>query len=71
MLEWNVMRENGLETEWRRELQVMLMLNFKAEMELLGDRDGGLERWVEEKLVSEMGDVSLGNKDGAEMGYEH
>ena len=30
-----VFEENGAEEEWRRELQVMLMLNVKAEMEIL------------------------------------
>lgn len=35
-----VMREDGGEAEWRRELQVMLMLNVKAEIEVLGDREG-------------------------------
>lgn len=55
MLEWNIMKENGLETEWRTELQVMLMLNFKAEMEFLGELEGGIEKWVEEKLVFEVG----------------
>lgn len=57
MLEWDLMRENGPEMEWRRELQVMLMLNFKAEMEVLGEREGGLEMWVQERLVEEMSGV--------------
>lgn len=56
MLKWDIMKENGLETEWRRELQVMLMLNLKAEMELLDECDGGLEAWVEARLVSEIDD---------------
>ena len=47
-----VMREGGGEAEWRRELQVMLMLNVKAEIEMLGEREGGMEAWVEEKLLA-------------------
>ncbi|MCJ1465772.1 hypothetical protein MMC07_004391 [Pseudocyphellaria aurata] len=38
------------ETGWRRELQVMLVLGYKAEMELLGEREGGVEAWLERKL---------------------
>ena len=51
MLEWDVLREEGLEGGWRREVQVMLMLGVKAEMEILGARDGGVEGWVEGKLL--------------------
>jgi meiotic recombination protein SPO11 len=51
MLEWDVLREEGLEGGWRREVQVMLMLGFKAEMEILGAKDGGVEGWVEGKLL--------------------
>ncbi|KAL9135728.1 MAG: hypothetical protein Q9175_003070 [Cornicularia normoerica] len=46
-----VLQEHGKEEEWRRELQVMLMLNVKAEMEVLAEREGGVRRWVEEKLL--------------------
>ena len=46
-----VFREDGSEEEWRRELQVMLMLNVKAEMESLGEREGGVDGWVDEKLL--------------------
>ncbi|KAL8648213.1 MAG: hypothetical protein Q9210_005122 [Variospora velana] len=42
--------EDGLEHEWRRELQVMLMLNIKVEMEILSERRGGLEHWVGARL---------------------
>lgn len=52
MLENSVfLQEGGIESEWRKELQVMLMLNVKAEMEVLGERDGGVVRWVEERLL--------------------
>ena len=39
------------EEEWRRELQVMLMLNVKAKLEILAEREGGAKGWVEEKLL--------------------
>lgn len=35
---------------WRRELQVMLMLNVKAEMQILEQRDDGLRGWLDGKL---------------------
>ena len=55
MLENNVvLAENGSEREWRREIQVMLMLGMKAEMEILAQRSEGLEGWVERKLEEEM-----------------
>lgn len=46
-----IFEEHGEEQEWRQELQVMLMLNVKAEMEVLADRDGGVQGYVEERLV--------------------
>ena len=45
-----VLQQGGKEEEWRRELQVMLMLNVKAEMEVLAEREGGVKGWVEKKL---------------------
>lgn len=51
--------EDGPEYEWRRELQTMLMLNIKVEMEILSERKGGLEKWVEERLFQQpSGNVS-------------
>lgn len=50
MLEKEIFAEDGPEVGWRRELQVMLMLNVKAEIQLLSGREGGLERWLEERL---------------------
>ena len=50
MLERGTFAEEGLEVGWRRELQVMLMLNVKAEIQLLSGREGGLERWLEDRL---------------------
>lgn len=57
LLERPLLDEEGEEKEWRRELQVMLMLGVKAEMEILADRAGGVCGWVEEKLVEEIGAV--------------
>lgn len=37
------------EEEWRRELQVMLMLNMKAEIQILGSGDR-LEHWLDRRL---------------------
>lgn len=52
MLENNVvLGEEGRESEWRREVQVMLMLNVKAEMEVLAEREGGVVGWVEGRLL--------------------
>ncbi|PWY86404.1 meiotic recombination protein spo11 [Aspergillus sclerotioniger CBS 115572] len=44
---------DGPEPEWRAELQQMLMLNVKAETEILYDRDGGLVGWLDQRLVSQ------------------
>lgn len=59
MLENNpVLWEGGEEPEWRGELQVMLMLNVDAEMEVLADREGGVLGWVEGKLLERQGSES-------------
>jgi meiotic recombination protein SPO11 len=50
MLEWDTCREDGPEPAWRCELQTMLMLNIKAEMQALEERPGGLASWVEGEL---------------------
>lgn len=54
MLGREICEEDGLEQEWRRELQAMLMLNMKVEMEVLSEREGSVERWVEERLFEEL-----------------
>ena len=46
MLEKGVFVEGGEEQDWRRELQIMLMLNIKAEIQLLCEKEGGLEGWL-------------------------
>jgi meiotic recombination protein SPO11 len=55
MLERPLLDGDGEEKEWRRELQVMLMLAVKAEMEVLADRAGGVCGWVEKRLLEEIG----------------
>ncbi len=57
MLKKDALKEDGLEKEWRRELQVMLILGLKAEIELLGERKGGIEAWVERRLVTEIEEI--------------
>ncbi|PGH36669.1 meiotic recombination protein SPO11 [[Emmonsia] crescens] len=45
-----VFAEDGPEPAWRGELQHMLMSNVKAEIEVLYEREGGIERWLDRKL---------------------
>ncbi|KAL8636718.1 MAG: hypothetical protein Q9228_005920 [Teloschistes exilis] len=53
MLDQELCAEDGVEQEWRRELQVMLMLNMKGEMEMLSQLKGGIELWVEDRICAE------------------
>lgn len=57
MLEWEVLAETGLEPEWRRELQTMMMLNVKAEMQIFEERKGGLGLWLRRELGLGMEDL--------------
>lgn len=41
---------DGPEPEWRVELQRMLMLNVKAEIEMLYEQYGGLEAWIDRRM---------------------
>jgi meiotic recombination protein SPO11 len=50
MLQRDVFGEDGREQEWRRELQVMLVLNVKAEIQILSS-GGGVEAWLDGKLL--------------------
>ena len=59
MLKKCIWAEDGLEAGWRREMQVMLMVGIKVEMEILAERLGGLEGWVEGKLLA--GEVRITN----------
>jgi meiotic recombination protein SPO11 len=45
-----ILGDEGPEPEWRAELQRMLVLNVKAEIEMMYDRDGGLEFWIDRKM---------------------
>lgn len=47
-----VLADGGPEPEWRAQLQTMLMLNMKAETEILYDWEGGLEQWIDQKLLT-------------------
>ncbi|EUC40547.1 hypothetical protein COCMIDRAFT_9596 [Bipolaris oryzae ATCC 44560] len=49
-LEWDLCGEDGLERGWRQELQWMLMLNIKAEMQVLDELPGGLVSWLSDQL---------------------
>lgn len=42
--------EDSLGGELKRELRIMLMLNMKAEIEILESKDGGLPAWLMEHL---------------------
>lgn len=48
--------ENGCraDEQCRVELQRMLMLNIKAEIQILEDRRGGLEGWLDEKIRKQL-----------------
>ena len=50
MLEWDVCAENGPERRWRGEIQAMLMLNIKAEMQIMEEQRGGLAGWLDGEL---------------------
>jgi meiotic recombination protein SPO11 len=50
MLEWDLCAEGGLEPEWRAELQRMLVLNIKAEMQILDGLHGGFVSWLGNEL---------------------
>jgi meiotic recombination protein SPO11 len=55
MLEWDICAEDGPETVWRTELQRMLMLNVKAEMQILDELPGGLLLWLGNALEATQG----------------
>ena len=69
-----VLQEGGSEAEWRRELQVMLMLNVKAKLEVVAEREEGAKGWVEERLLesgtgSHADEDLLESHDLAETGF--
>ncbi|KAF2269596.1 DNA topoisomerase IV, alpha subunit [Lojkania enalia] len=63
MLEWDVCAEDGVEPSWRRELQIMLMLNMKAEMQILEEVSGSLASWVNDELKG-MQCLGIGSGEG-------
>lgn len=50
MLEWDLCAVDGPEQEWRHELQTMLVLNTKAEMQILDELPCGLVSWLSAQL---------------------
>lgn len=50
MLSWDLCSEIGPEQEWRCGLQAMLMLNIKAEMQVLDEIPGGMISFLSTKL---------------------
>lgn len=61
MLEWDLCAEGGLEPKWRAELQRMLMLNIKAEMQILDEVAGSLVSWLGNELGLKQGAGSDGS----------
>lgn len=55
MLTWTMCAEQGSEPEWRRELQTMLMLNLKAEIQILDEVDRRMGAWVGRELGVKQG----------------
>jgi meiotic recombination protein SPO11 len=51
MLSWHFGSESSDHEVWHRELQVMLILNLKAEIQLLDGRQGGLVEWLSARIV--------------------
>jgi meiotic recombination protein SPO11 len=51
MLEWDLCSETGPEPEWRRELQTMLVLNTKAEIQILDELPGGVISFLNSELA--------------------
>ncbi|KAL2010459.1 hypothetical protein VTN00DRAFT_6266 [Thermoascus crustaceus] len=45
-----IFAEDGPEPGWRAKLQQMLMLNMKAEIEILYGMEGGINAWIDQKL---------------------
>lgn len=50
MLEKEIYRQGG-EEDWRSELQVMLLLNVKAEMQIMGS-NAALSQWLSKRLCA-------------------
>lgn len=50
----DVQSVDRVDEQCRVELQKMLILNIKAEVQILEDRNGGLERWLRRKLKKQL-----------------
>lgn len=48
MLEKDIFQEDS-EPEWRRELQIMILLNMKAEIQIMNNRQS-LEKYLDTQL---------------------
>jgi meiotic recombination protein SPO11 len=64
MLEWDLCGVDGPEQEWRHELQTMLMLNTKAEMQILDELPHGLVPWLSTELGKVCGPDRACSDDG-------
>lgn len=51
MLEWDHIGGADGESVWRRELQLMLMLGYKAEIQALDENAGGVSEWIRHRLM--------------------
>lgn len=52
MLDWPHITEGSAEVAWRRELQVMLVLGYKAEIQLVESLPGGMVAWVMARMLT-------------------
>lgn len=51
LLGQHALGESGIELQWRAELQMMLMLNVKAELQILDSESDGLERLIQREIA--------------------
>lgn len=52
MLDWPHITEGSAEADWRRELQVMLVLGYKAEIQLVESLPGGMVAWIMGRMLT-------------------
>lgn len=58
MLAWPHLAEDVSEAEFRRELQMMLMLNVKFELQMLDLLPGGFLGWLQMKMKRVLGQMA-------------
>ena len=51
LLDQEQLQEGGIEWSWRLDLQVMLMLDVKAELQILDAAHDGLENLLKDSLI--------------------